>query len=645
MRIVVVALFLSLYTLNGLGNTDSLLNELKKAPSDTSKINIYLKLVWLEKENNIKNTEYYLAKAIELANKTKLPKFIAHAHYYASIIDYYQSNFEQLERNTKIAREAYQKTNNEYGLISILNLVGLVQLQQAKYPEALKTFQEVYRLGEKINNLYSISNALNNIAMVYERTNSRDMALTTNYKALEIRRKIGDQAMIAESHLEIAISYYHLKNPDSAKNHLNQALAILKKHKSQRILGSVYNTFGTIHLDAKQHQNALNYFQMALNELKEVDDNHIKNAILINIVACQTNLGNFQESRQLLNAHLEKFQQEGDLRHLEMAFEEKSILAEKERKFEEALLAERMRLVYRDSLLNQERVDALTGLEVQFETEKKEKELVQKSLEFETQRNQLLKQRLWLVATATAAIIISLLGFLLFIRTRNKNKRIVQEILIQEQKRGLKSIIEATESERKKIARELHDSLAQQLAALNIGLARLQDTAGEKNEYISNLVTLAKSSSEEARNISHQLLPATLINLGLVPAVRELLEKSTKAAGFNYYLQAEDLPAISEQSSFAVYRVIQELLNNSLKHSGGDFIIVRLSQNEHEIQLIYEDNGKNFNPNKFTSGMGNLNIKSRLAVGDGKATFGRNEEGGIRASISLTMDGNVITSA
>ncbi len=645
MRIVVVTLFLSLFTLNGLCTTDSLLNELKKAPNDTSRINIYLKLVWLEKENNIKNTEHYLAKAVELANKTRLPQFIANAHYYAAIINYYQSNFDQLERNTKIARQAYQKINNEYGLISILNLVGLVQLQQAKYPEALKTFQEVYRLGEKINNLYSISNALNNIAMVYERTNSRDMALKTNFKALEIRRKIGDQAMIAESHLEIAISYYHLRLSDSSKNHLNQALQILKTHRSQRILGSVYNTFGTIHLDNKQYQVALNYFEKALTELKEVDDNHIKNAILVNVVECQTNLGNYNASRRFLDKGLKKFISEGDLRHIEMAYEEKSILAEKERRFEEALMAERLRLIYRDSLLNQERVEALTGLEVQFETEKKEKELAQKSLELETQRNQLLKQRLWLVAIGTASIIITLIGFLLFIRIRNKNKRIVQEILIQEQKRGLKSIIEATESERKKIARELHDSLAQQLAALNIGLARLEDTAGDKIESISNLVELAKSSSEEARNISHQLLPATLINLGLVPALRELLEKSTKAVGFEYYLQADDLPPIPEQFNFAIYRVIQELLNNSFKHSGGDFIIVRLSQQEQAIRLVYEDNGKNFNPKNFTSGMGNLNIRSRIAVGDGQATFSRNEEGGIRASISLTIDEGVLHNA
>jgi tetratricopeptide (TPR) repeat protein len=112
---------------------------------------------------------------------------------------------------SEIARPLYVHEKSDYGLASLLKLLGLIQLQQAYFPEALKSFQEVYCIGKKNSDLYSLSNAINNMAIIYERTSDFPAALQANLTALEIRKRINDPLFIAESYLEIGVTYYKLE--------------------------------------------------------------------------------------------------------------------------------------------------------------------------------------------------------------------------------------------------------------------------------------------------------------------------------------------------------------------------------------------------------------------------------------------------
>jgi signal transduction histidine kinase len=262
--------------------------------------------------------------------------------------------------------------------------------------------------------------------------------------------------------------------------------------------------------------------------------------------------------------------------------------------------------------------------------------LAEQDAQLQKQAYSLLQQRSYMTGLGGLILLISFAGGLIILRIRARNKIAIKQAIIQEQKRGINAVLEATEAERQHIARDLHDSLAQQLAALKIGIGRYRDQLPEDNNPLDSLLELASSSAEEARTISHRLIPKTLMSLGLTAAIRELLQKSLTPAGFQFFMEADD-STYKNKTAVAIYRVVQELVNNTLKHSGGDFVVCRLKQTDDQLLLIFEDNGRGFQPGMIETGLGMINMRTRLQAVDGQIQFLQNEDGGMRAEIRASI--------
>ncbi|GEM_PF-1711412 len=631
-------LVLMLLTQQAFGNIDSLERRLKQNPDDTTRVQLYLKLTWAYKDSDPAKAREMVLKASQFARTSGYSAGEANALYYLAILHYLEGEYDQAALTIGQAKPIYKKLKNDYGLTSLLNLLGLMQLQQSLYPEALASFQEVYRLGEKNNDLYSLSNSLNNMAMVYERTGEQKKSLQMNLKSLEVRKRIGNEQFIGESMLEIGISYFHLKQFDSSRYYLLEAKPVFEKIKSTRGLGSVYNSLGIIAIDEEQFGVAKHYLLLSEKLIEPLDDKHLFLPILVNLGIVYTQLGQYKEASAYLSRCREMSEKVHDLRNLSLALEWSSLLAEKQGNYKQAMLDERARLAANDSMLNEDKNKLLAEMNAKFETAIKEKQIASQALQIQTQENSLLRQRFWITGLFVL-VMLALIAAVVFVwRIRTKNKLALKQAVIQEQKRGIQAVLEATEQERRKIARDLHDSLAQQLAALKIGLGRFRDKSTvEEAGQLDPLLELASSSAEEARNISHALLPKTLITLGLMPAITELLRKSLEPAGIGFFVDASDTLELDENTAVVIYRVVQELTNNVLKHSGADFVVCRFKEQQGKLLLSYEDNGKGFDILKIQNGLGMMNMRTRLQALDGDLQFVANEDGGVRAEIRLSV--------
>lgn len=630
-----ICLLFLLFSQLSSANIDSLEQRLRQNPDDTTRVQLYLRLTWAYKDSDPEKAQKMIEKAKLHAKKTAYTKGLADAHYYQAILFYLKGNYSEANVESEKARPLYLREKSDYGLTSLLNLLGLIQMQQAFYPEALKSFQEVYRIGEKNADLYSLSNAINNMAIIHERSGDFVASLAANMKALQLRKKIGDPVFIAESYLEIGISHYKLKNYDSSRYYLLEAKPIFEKHSSVRSLASVYNSLGTIELDKKLYGVAHHYFVKAEALLAPLDDKHLYVPVIVNLGQVQYHLGRLVEAEKTLITCKQLAEELRDYRNLAFAFQWLSRLNENQGNYKEALVYERQRLVVIDSILSEEKSQQLTELSARFETARKEKQLAEQDAQIQKQAYDLLIQQFWLTGLAAMIIVLIFVASLIFLRIRSRNKLALKQAIIQEQKRGISAVLEATEAERQHIARDLHDSLAQQLAALKIGIGRYRDKHSQESNQLDNLLELASSSAEEARSISHRLIPKTLLSLGLKAAIKELFTKSLEPAGFQFYLEADSIQ-IDPKTSTVLYRVVQELTNNSLKHSGGDFIVCRLKQTNDQVQLIFEDNGTGFSPDAVEHGLGMMNIRTRLQAVDGSILFFKNEDGGARAEIKIS---------
>jgi PAS domain S-box-containing protein len=192
----------------------------------------------------------------------------------------------------------------------------------------------------------------------------------------------------------------------------------------------------------------------------------------------------------------------------------------------------------------------------------------------------------------------------------------------------LNSIYETQERERKRIAEELHDGLAQTLAAANMYLNALNDKIAVSQELDTNTIAnfietkkILKQSLQETREISHDLMPIAISEYGLRKSINDLITKINKVNPnlvITFYSNFKDL-RINPEIELALYRITQEIINNTLKHANATQLKINLYYRNGFTVLISQDNGVGFNLNeKKSSGLGISNFENRVIAFNGK---------------------------
>lgn len=185
----------------------------------------------------------------------------------------------------------------------------------------------------------------------------------------------------------------------------------------------------------------------------------------------------------------------------------------------------------------------------------------------------------------------------------------------QEGARALRHVNDVLEAELKRIAHALHDEAGQILASIHIAVANLADELeGPPRERLHDIERLLKQIEVDLRNLSHELRPTVLDNLGLVPALEFLAEKITKRSGLAVSVKGETDWRLPVAVETAFYRVVQEALNNAVKHAHASAITIELRHAPDKVACSVNDNGRGFDVDAEASkyGLGLLGIRERL---------------------------------
>ena len=182
----------------------------------------------------------------------------------------------------------------------------------------------------------------------------------------------------------------------------------------------------------------------------------------------------------------------------------------------------------------------------------------------------------------------------------------------------MQSVIQTQEEERMRIAQDLHDDISSKLniVSLNTHLLKTPNLSeAEFAEITNNIVSLTKKALENSRRIAHDLLPPVFEKFGLHAAIEELvLEFSTaKNVQINYENEFE-FSALEVNKQLHIFRILQELLNNSMRHGKATSISITFVSKNHQNTCVYKDNGVGFNTNSVNQkrGIGMQNIESRV---------------------------------
>jgi two-component system, NarL family, sensor kinase len=214
---------------------------------------------------------------------------------------------------------------------------------------------------------------------------------------------------------------------------------------------------------------------------------------------------------------------------------------------------------------------------------------------------------------------------LLYNSYRLKQKNKYQQALNRQQNELFNAIVTTQDQERKRIAQDIHDSLGSVLSAAKLKLSSLEESKKilppDQLEKYQTSLDLLDEASTELRNISHNIMPATLSKLGLEAALQNLIDKIAAHSKMQIHFSAHGFEGrLEEKTEMSIYRIILELINNIVKHAAAEKVSIQLIRYPAYINLMVEDNGRGFDHNKALEekkGIGLGNILSRVEYMNG----------------------------
>jgi len=257
----------------------------------------------------------------------------------------------------------------------------------------------------------------------------------------------------------------------------------------------------------------------------------------------------------------------------------------------------------------------------------------------------------FLMAFGVIIMLALALAFVLFFnRSQRKllqEKNHSQALQLAHQQELLNSIIFTQENERKRIAKDLHDDIGSKLNVALLHMHRLKKFREEPEKFgqtVGEINQMLHTTVDTTRRISHELLPPTLENFGLEQAIKELADSYEQsgmlAIDFTAKTNGERLP--SQMAELNLFRVLQELIKNSVKHGQAQKIQIQLDFLPSHLSLQYQDDGKGFEPTKVEKkGMGMNNLESRINMIGGKLQLQSAPGQGVKVAIQAPIERSI----
>jgi signal transduction histidine kinase len=266
-------------------------------------------------------------------------------------------------------------------------------------------------------------------------------------------------------------------------------------------------------------------------------------------------------------------------------------------------------------------------LEAKFQAGKKEKEIAELKLtnaEHELEVAQ--HNRILLVGGVIASCLILLFGFLYYI---SRQKRIIaekekQSLEQQQQVISLQAMINGQETERTRIAKDLHDGMGGTFSTIKMHLSTLEHQIEneEQASLLEKCIGIVGNAATEVRRIAHNMMPEVLIKLGLLHSIEELAANISSSKQLKVTFQHFGLTErLSSPFEIMLYRIVQELLNNIIKHSDATETIIQFIKEGNRLNITVEDNGKGFSDQVNSNGMGLTSVKERVHYLKGKLSI------------------------
>lgn len=523
------------------------------------------------------------------------------------VIKDFNASIEYGLQGLDIARQL----NDSLAIGELCNHIGEAQYFSGNYDSAARYFYTSVDIYEHLKEKKKLAAAFNNIAKLYRKT--RELGKAENYynKAMDLYIAENDSAGIEMIWNESGVVFEYRGDYTEAIRRYSIALDIAERSGNEAGVGYALNNISGAYLLQKKYPDAEKKLLRALALRHKLNDSF---ALAINYsdlaslyIAMKEHLkaSKYLDTSILLALRL-KYPQ-----LLEENYKKQADIYLAEGDYKQAYNARLRATTIADSIFNAEKSRQVEELNTKYQTEKKEQQIAVQQLEI-SRKNYLI------IAISIILLLGIALGYSMYRRYKLKQEKRLQDEIMHQQQTATRAILEAEENERQRIGQDLHDGVGQMMSAVKINLSALSHqlplTDEEKKHKFDNIMGLVDESCNEVRAISHSMMPNALLKAGLGTAIRDFLNKlDNNVLETNIYTEGLD-ERIDTTTETIVYRVIQECVNNVIKHAHATSLDISVIRDVEGISATVEDNGNGFDINDPTTinGIGLKNIRSRV---------------------------------
>ncbi|MBK9109126.1 MAG: hypothetical protein IPM92_12360 [Saprospiraceae bacterium] len=625
--------------------TKAIENLLKFPKQDTHRIialvNVYETSTFLKQRIEVKA---YVDEAVSLSRKLNFPVGICKSYYWYA--NYYLAKKEYdtthlyLDSLIEWAVLFSSPRMNALGH----RLRGQLYLRLEDYLRAQEAYQQsliYFAVHVEDLTLYIYRDLVN----IFRYVENIDKALYYAQLALQTAEKLNSKLNFMTACLSYSNVLMSAQNFVKADEMLSKMQGYMPDSTELNLTYSYYLKKGIIAQQKGDHRSAKKLLVQALKYAEQSKHGNSVSEVLSALFQLSLQDGNGPEAKAYAERNLKQALMSQNKLNQYAAWKNLSAFYRIENDYKSAFLALETALVLKDSLMTESAVKHMNLLESSYQHEQKARTIDQLKKHNDVQKIKIQEQyrlNTLLVVTLICLLLIVILAYKYFTNQRKLQLQYISELERNKHIQTIDAILQGQENERRRMAQELHDSLGGMLSGIKLSMMNMKDhlMISPENHYkFENAMHLMDKSIQELRHVAHNLMPAALVKLGLREALADYTQTVETSGTIPVKLQCLGVDrALNATAEIYIYRIVQELVTNAMKHAQAHRVLVQLVFSETDVEITVEDDGIGFERTmEPISSMGLMNIQYRVEYLKGKLNIQSTKEKGTSIYISLPV--------